>query len=61
MASCSVSSSLESARATSINYVQVVFAATWGWIWFAEAIDIWQVGGAAMVLTATMISLSARR
>ena len=52
---------LPAARATSINYVQVVFAATWGWIWFAEAIDIWQVGGAAMVLTATMISLSARR
>ena len=31
-------SSLPAARATSLNYVQVVFAAIWGWIWFQEGI-----------------------
>jgi drug/metabolite transporter (DMT)-like permease len=52
---------LPAARATSINYVQVVFAAGWGWLWFAETINAWQVGGGMLVLAATLISLSARR
>jgi drug/metabolite transporter (DMT)-like permease len=52
---------LPAARATSINYVQVVFAAGWGWLWFAESINSWQVGGGMLVLAATLISLSARR
>ena len=52
--------SLPAARATSINYVQVVFAAGWGWLWFSEAIDLWQICGGALVLLATLISLSAR-
>jgi len=52
---------LPAARATSINYVQVVFAAGWGWLWFAETISAWQVGGGMLVLAATLISLSARR
>ena len=51
---------LPAARATSINYVQVVFAAGWGWLWFAETINAWQVGGGMLVLAATLISLSAR-
>lgn len=54
-------SCLPAARATSINYVQVVFAAGWGWLWFAESINSWQVGGGMLVLAATLISLSARR
>lgn len=52
---------LPAARATSINYIQVVFAALWGWIWFAESISPWQVSGGALVLLATLVSLSARR
>jgi drug/metabolite transporter (DMT)-like permease len=40
--------------------VQVVFAAGWGWLWFAESINAWQVGGGMLVLAATLISLSAR-
>ena len=52
---------LPAARATSINYVQVVFAAGWGWLWFSETISAWQVGGGMLVLAATLISLSARR
>lgn len=51
---------LPAARATSINYVQVLFASFWGWLWFSEAIDVWQICGGALVLSATLISLSAR-
>ena len=51
---------LPAARATSINYIQVVFAASWGWLWFSESISLWQIGGGGLVLIATMISLSAK-
>jgi drug/metabolite transporter (DMT)-like permease len=51
---------LPAARATSINYIQVVFAASWGWLWFSESISLWQIGGSGLVLIATMISLSAK-
>ena len=51
---------LPAARATSINYIQVVFAAIWAWLWFSEPVSVWQVGGGALVLLATMISLSAK-
>ena len=54
-------SSLPAARATSLNYVQVVFAATWGWIWFEEGVTPLSFVGALMVLGASFISLSARR
>ena len=54
-------SSLPAARATSLNYVQVVFAATWGWIWFNEGITVVSCLGAVLVLGASFISLSARR
>ena len=53
-------SGLPAARATSINYVQVVFAAIWGWLFFSERLDLWVITGAAFVLSATLISLSAR-
>ncbi|BEV36370.1 DMT family transporter [Synechococcus sp. M16CYN] len=52
---------LPAARATSINYVQVAFAAGWGFIWFAESISIWQVCGGGLILLAAMVSLSARQ
>ena len=54
-------SSLPAARATSLNYVQVVFAAIWGWIWFQERITPLSCLGAVLVLGASCISLSARR
>ena len=53
-------SGLPAARATSINYVQVVFAAIWGWLFFSEQLNVWIITGAALVLFATLISLSAR-
>lgn len=49
---------LPAARATAISYVQVVFAGLWGWLLFAEAVDGWTIAGAALVLLATLISLS---
>ena len=54
-------SRLPAARATSLNYVQVVFAALWGWIGFNEGITPLTVLGALLVLGASCISLSARR
>ena len=53
--------SMPAARATAINYVQVVFAALWGWIGFNEGITPLTVLGALLVLGASCISLSARR
>jgi drug/metabolite transporter (DMT)-like permease len=49
---------LPAARATAISYVQVAFAGLWGWLLFGEALDGWTVAGAALVLAATLISLS---
>ncbi|MEC8441968.1 MAG: DMT family transporter [Cyanobacteriota bacterium] len=54
-------SCLPAARATSLNYVQVVFAATWGWIWFHETVNVLTLFGAALVLMASCISISAKR
>ena len=54
-------SCLPAARATSLNYVQVLFAASWGWIWFNEAITAFTCVGAALVLGASFISLSSRQ
>jgi len=51
---------LPAARATSINYVQVVFATLWGVLFFAEPVTGTVVIGAACVLAATLISLSAK-
>ncbi|WP_369795481.1 DMT family transporter [Synechococcus sp. GFB01] len=49
---------LPAARATAISYVQVVFAALWGWLLFGESIDGGTIAGAGLVLLATLISLS---
>ena len=53
--------SLPAARATAISYVQVVFAGGWGWLLFGEAIDGATIAGAALVLAATLVSLSHRQ
>jgi drug/metabolite transporter (DMT)-like permease len=52
---------LPAARATAISYVQVVFAGLWGWLLFGEGLDGWTIAGAALVLAATLLSLSHRR
>ncbi len=52
---------LPTAQATSINYVQVLFASLWGVLFFLEPFDGWMAMGAICVLGATLISLSARQ
>ena len=52
---------LPAARASSIGYVQVLFATIWGVLLFAEPFDGWVALGALFVLAATLISLSSRQ
>ena len=54
-------SRMPAARATSINYVQVVFAALWGWLVFSESLNGWVIAGSILVLISTLVSLAARR
>jgi len=49
---------LPAARATAISYVQVGFAAGWGWVLFGEVIDAATITGALLILAATLVSLS---
>ncbi|WP_414153454.1 DMT family transporter [Prochlorococcus sp. MIT 1300] len=51
---------LPAARACAINYIQVVFAAIWGVVFFKEALSLWVIVGAIFILGSTLISLSAR-
>ena len=51
---------LPAARATSINYTQVLFGTIWGVLFFSETLSIFIFSGAICVLGATLISLSAR-
>lgn len=50
---------LPAARATAISTVQVVFAALWGWLIFAESLGLRTLAGALLILAATLISLNA--
>lgn len=52
---------MPAAQATSINYIQVVFAALWGYLWFAEGLSLWIVIGGILVLASTLVSLQARQ
>ena len=49
---------IPAARATSINYVQVVFSAIWGYMIFAEQLNAGMIIGGVLVLLATLISMS---
>jgi drug/metabolite transporter (DMT)-like permease len=46
----------KTARATMVGYVQIIFAGAWGALLFKEAITLWTIFGAAIVL-AGMLSL----
>jgi len=48
-------------RATAISYVQVVFAATWGVLFFREYPDALSLAGAALVLLSTVVIARRRR
>jgi drug/metabolite transporter (DMT)-like permease len=47
-------------RATAVGYLQIVFAALWGAVFFAEYPDGWAVTGALVILVSTL-SLARRR
>ena len=53
--------SMPAARATAINYVQVLFAALWGLLFLGESINELMVMGAVLVLGATLISIKPPR
>jgi drug/metabolite transporter (DMT)-like permease len=40
-------------RASAVGYLQIVFAAGWGWLLFAETPDAWTWAGAAIIIAAT--------
>lgn len=42
-------------RATAVGYLQIVFAALWGAVLFAELPDGWSVAGAAIILGSTLV------
>jgi drug/metabolite transporter (DMT)-like permease len=41
-------------RATAIGYTQIVFAASWGVVFFAEVPDSWSLGGAALIMASSL-------
>ena len=51
---------LPAGQATTINYVQVVFAALWGWLWFNEQINGTTAWGGVLILGASLISARSR-
>ena len=42
-------------RATSVGYLQIVFAAVWGLLIFGEMPDVWSFIGAAVIITSTVL------
>lgn len=40
-------------RASAVSYVQIVFAAGWGWLLFGEVPDVWTWVGAAVIVGGT--------
>ena len=51
---------LPAGQATTINYVQVVFAAMWGWLWFNEQINGTTAWGGVLIMGASLISARSR-
>jgi drug/metabolite transporter (DMT)-like permease len=49
------------ARGTTVGYIQIVFAATWGWLLFHEPPTVWTFVGAFLVVTSTMLILTRKR
>lgn len=47
-------------RATAVSYVQIVFAAAWGWLLFGELPDLWTWLGASVIVGSTLVLLRQR-
>lgn len=48
-------------RATSVSYLQILFAAAWGMIFFAEFPDALSIVGAALVITGLLLTARAKK
>ena len=48
-------------RATAVGYLQIVFAAVWGALLFAEWPDGWSIAGALIILVSTLVLTVSRR
>jgi drug/metabolite transporter (DMT)-like permease len=42
-------------RASAVGYLQIVFAAVWGWLLFAEVPDVWTWVGAGVIVSCTLL------
>jgi drug/metabolite transporter (DMT)-like permease len=42
-------------RATSVSYLQIVFAVAWGVLFFDESPDGWSIAGALTIVTSTLL------
>ena len=49
------------ARATAVGYLQLVFAAAWGWLVFGERPSPWAALGAATIVASTLLLAASRR
>ncbi len=47
-------------RGTTVGYIQIVFAAAWGWLLFHEPPTAWTIAGGALVMASTALLLSRR-
>lgn len=48
-------------RATAVGYVQIVFAAVWGAMFFGELPDEWTVAGAMVILASTLLLVRSQK
>ncbi|HEX2207152.1 MAG TPA: DMT family transporter, partial [Longimicrobium sp.] len=48
-------------RATAVGYLQVVFAAAWGALFFGEVPDAWSAGGAVLIVGSTLALMTGGR
>lgn len=48
-------------RATAVGYLQIVFAAAWGALFFGELPDAWSAGGALLIVGGTVALMSGGR
>jgi len=42
-------------RASAVGYLQIVFAAAWGWLFFADVPGVWTFVGAAVIVGCTLL------
>jgi drug/metabolite transporter (DMT)-like permease len=42
-------------KAAAVGYLQIVFAAGWGMLFFADIPDVWTIGGASLILVSTLM------